>query len=571
MSADHRFDRRQLLKIGGIAGIGIAGMSVAGCGASDRPSGGQPGRSGSEDDRRSGFDDAEDGRSGFDDDERVLTSRVTLPAVFVTALPTLPTLKSTGRRNGQDVYELTQRTATHEIVPGLKTTVWGYDGMFPGPTIEARRGAPIVVRIHNELPVPTTTHLHGGVTPPVSDGYPTDVTVPRGYPERVDAAMHSMQMSDGQTMGPMGSRPDPKVWTTHQEYKDYEYPIEQRSTMLWYHDHRMDFTGPQVWRGLAGAFIVRDEQEETLGLPAGEKELVLVICDRAFAEDGEFMYPSVDPTLIHRAGDEEDYMEGALGDVILVNGAPWPVSKVANTRYRLRILNASNARRYDLQMHPSGGDQRAPFVQIGSDAGLLAAPQQLASIPVAPGERFDVIVDFSSYPVGTEIVLSNSLDKGNTGQVMKFVVDRVETDESRPLPTQLVGDFEVLNAQQAVTSRRFDFGKDDSTGIWTINGQPFDPAANTASPKLGTVERWRFSTDWVSHPVHAHLGQFQVLSRGGRRPDPSDAGWKDTVNVTRDGPVEVLIKFTDYKGRYMLHCHNLEHEDMAMMANFTVT
>jgi FtsP/CotA-like multicopper oxidase with cupredoxin domain len=381
-----------------------------------------------------------------------------------------------------------------------------------------------------------------------------------------------MQMPEGQSMsmGPTGSRPDPKVWTTHQEYKDYEYPIEQRSSMLWYHDHRMDFTGPQVWRGLAGAFIVRDEQEANLGLPSGNKELVLVVCDRAFAENGDFLYPSLDPTLIKRAGVKSDYMEGALGDVTLVNGAPWPVAKVANTRYRLRILNASNARRYNLQLHANHGEQRPPFTQIGSDGGLLAAPQQLASIPIASGERFDVIVDFSQYPVGTEVLLSNSLDEGTRGQVMKFVVDRVETDESRPLPTRLVDDFEVLEAGQAVTTRRFAYGKDDSAGIWTINDRPFNPAESTASPRLDSVELWRFSTDWVSHPVHAHLGHFQVLSRGGHPPDPSDAGWKDTVNLTRDGPVEVLIKFTGYKGRYMLHCHNLEHEDMAMMTNFTV-
>ena len=554
MTSDHRLDRRQLLKLGGIAGVGIAGIGIAGFEVGGR----------SRSKASAGAD--------FGDNERVLASQVPLPKLFTTVLPTLPTLKPTGRRSGQDLYELAQWASAQEILPGLKTTVWGYEGRFPGPTIEARRGAPIVVRIHNRLPVPTTTHLHGGVTPASSDGYPTDLTVPRGYSKRVDAAASSMQMSGGQTMltAPAGSRPDPKVWTTHQGFKDYEFPIAQRSAMLWYHDHRMDFTGPQVWRGLAGAFIVRDEQEEKLGLPSGEKELVLVICDRAFAENGAFLYPSLDPTLINRAGIKDDYMEGVLGDVILVNGAPWPVAKVAATRYRLRFLNASNARRYNLQMHANRGGQRLPFVQIGSDGGLLAEPQQLDAIPIASAERFDVIVDFSQYPVGTELVLSNSLDRGTSGQVMKFVVDRVETDESRPLPKRLVDDFETLDRGQAVKTRHFAFGKNDSDGIWTINGQPFNPTKTTANPKLNTVELWRFSTDWVSHPVHAHLAHFQLLSRGGRRPDPSDGGWKDTVNVTRDRPVEVLVKFTGFKGRYMLHCHNLEHEDMAMMANFTV-
>jgi len=334
----------------------------------------------------------------------------------------------------------------------------------------------------------------------------------------------------------------------------------------------MDFTGPQVWQGLAGAFIIRDDQEDKLGLPSGEKELVLVICDRAFAAGGDFLYPSIDKRLADHAGTKDDYMNGVMGDVILVNGAPWPVAKVANTRYRLRLLNASNARPYNLQLHASTGQQRASFVQIGSDGGLLAQPQQLASIAIAQAERMDVIVDFSAYPVGTELVLTNSLGKGTAGQVMKFVVDRKQQDPSTPLPKRLVPDFEVLDKSQAVATRRFDFRFDYDANTWTINDQPFDPATSLASPKLDTVELWRLSNNRndSSHPVHVHLAHFQVISRDGRKPDQADAGWKDTVNLTRHGDVDVLVKFSGFKGRYMLHCHNLEHEDMAMMANFTV-
>ena len=265
-------------------------------------------------------------------------------------------------------------------------------------------------------------------------------------------------------------------------------------------------------------------------------------------------------------------MNGVTGDVILVNGAPWPVAKVANTRYRLRLLNASNARHYHLQLHTTAGETRAPFVQIGSDGGLLAEPQQLTSIPISQAERFDVIVDFSKYPVGTELVLTNSLEKGSVGQVMKFVVDREEKDPSAPLPNRLVPDFEVLKRSQAVKTRHFDFRFDFGAGNWTINGQRFDPAKSMASPKLDTVELWRLSSNFndSDHPVHVHLAHFQVISRDGRQPDEADAGWKDTVNLTPHGNVEVLVKFSGFKGRYMLHCHNLEHEDMAMMANFTV-
>ena len=558
MTSHERIDRLRFLSVGAIVGLGlVGGRSVVG---TKRGSGTTDGALG-------------EAARGSGSVGHLLTSEVPLPKRFTLDLPILSTLKPTGRRNGRDLYEITQRAADREILPGLKTTVWGYNGRFPGPTIEARRGVPIVVRMHNQLPVPTTTHLHGGVTPADSDGYPTDLTVPRGYTKRVDAATHAMSAGSGQTtMGPTGSEPDPKVWTVHQGFKDYEYPIEQRATMLWYHDHRMDFTGPQVWRGLAGAFLVRDQQEDKLGLPSGEKELVLVICDRAFAASGDFLYPSLDKTLITRAGIKDDYMDGVVADVILVNGAPWPVAKVANTRYRLRLLNASNARPYNLQLHATAGAKRAPFVQIGSDGGLLAEPQQLSSIPIAPAERFDVIVDFSKYPVGTTLVLTNSLGKGTAGQVMKFVVDRAEKDQSTPLPKRLVPDFEVLKKSQAATTRQFDFSFNYDADIWTINGHPFDPAKSLAGPKLGTVELWRLGNteNDSDHPVHLHLAHFQVISRDGRKPDQADAGWKDTVNLKPHGNVEVLVKFTGFKGRYMLHCHNLEHEDMAMMANFTV-
>ena len=564
VTSNQRIDRRRFLAAGGVAGLGLLG--VAGCGSGsvvkkNRVSGEADGA----------FGGAE---RGSDRVARTLTSEAPLPKPFTSDLPILPTLKPTGRRGGQDLYEITQRAADREILPGLKTSVWGYDGQFPGPTIAARRGEPIVVRMHNQLAVPTTTHLHGGITPAASDGYPTDLTVPRGYTKRVDAAVHAMSTGGGQkmAMGPTGTRPDPKVWTVHQGFKDYEYPIEQRSTMLWYHDHRMDFTGPQVWRGLAGAFIVRDEQEDKLGLPAGDKELVLVICDRAFAASGAFLYPSLDETLINHAGTKSEYTNGVMGDVILVNGAPWPVAKVANTRYRLRLLNASNARQYSLQLHATAGEKRPPFVQIGSDGGLLAEPQRLTSIPIAQAERFDVIVDFSKYPVGTELVLTNSLDKGTTGQVMKFVVDREEKDQSTPLPKRLVPDFEVLKKSQAVTARRFDFRFNYDAKTWTINGNPFDPTKSLASPELDTVALWHLSSNAndSSHPVHMHLAHFQVISRNGHQPSLADAGWKDTVNLAPHGQVDVLVKFTGFKGRYMLHCHNLEHEDMAMMANFTV-
>jgi spore coat protein A len=340
--------------------------------------------------------------------------------------------------------------------------------------------------------------------------------------------------------------------------------MDQRAATLWYHDHRMDFTGPQVYRGLAGFHIVRDDEDDALPLPAGDKDVPLMICDRAFAADGSLRYPALDPAG-NDPGVRPDFMEGVLGDVILVNGAPWPLLEVANTRYRFRLLNASNARHFELALDPSPPAGTA-FVQVGSDGGLLAGPVGHDRLPIAPGERYDVVVDFSRYRVGTEITLVNRLGGGGVGRVMRFRVARRERDEST-VPSGL-GEVEPLRRSQASRVREFEFRRGTARDMrgWTINGQAFDPTRVDARPRLGDVEIWRFTTDF-HHPVHLHLVSFQVLSRKGS-PPAYDAGWKDTVGLEVYDQVEVIARFTGYQGRYVLHCHNLEHEDMAMMATF---
>jgi spore coat protein A len=391
------------------------------------------------------------------------------------------------------------------------------------------------------LPVPTSTHLHGGVNPPDSDGFPLDLVTPAGY-----------------SPAPPNRGPGSRV---HEATRDYQYPMTQRAATLWYHDHRMDYTAPQVWRGLAGAFIVSDDEEDALPLPRGDRDIPLLICDRAVEADGSLRYPLRDMSMA-TPGTAETYLSGLFGDVIVVNGAAWPRLEVANVRYRLRLINASNARRYRLEL--SG---KLPFTQIGSDDGLLAAPVTRADVLMAPGERYDVVVDFSQVPVGIEVTMVNTVGTGSARDVMRFVVTRAATDDSR-IPARLA-DVEVLTASQAVTTRHFDFRY--VAGRWTVNGKPYDPAGSIAAPRLDTVELWRFTSDF-HHPVHVHLAHFQVLTRGGAgRGDPAEGGWKDTVDVRPYETVEVLVKVAGYRGRYMLHCHNLEHEDMAMMANFDVT
>jgi spore coat protein A, manganese oxidase len=472
----------------------------------------------------------------------LIRSELPLPRPFQVPLPVPPVAQPARSDAGADYYELTQREATVEILPGVRTSIWGYEGRFPGPTIESRRGRRTVIRHRNELAVPVSVHLHGGHTAAEHDGYPTDLVLPAGE------------------AGGAVQRPG---WSFHEGAKEYEYPMEQRAAVLWYHDHRMDFTGPQVYRGLAGFHIVRDDEDEALPLPAGERDIPLMICDRAFAADGSLRYPARHEDGHH--GVQQHYVEGVLGDVILVNGAPWPVLEVANTRYRFRLLNASNARHYQLALDPP--PPGAAFVQVGSDGGLLDRPIGHDRLRIAPAERYDVVVDFSHYPLGSEVTLVNTIGRDGVANVMRFVVARRERDEST-VPARL-GEVEPLRRSAATRLRSFAFrrGAVDGGRGWTINGESFDPTRVDARPRLGDVEIWRFTTDF-HHPVHLHLVPFQVLSRNGGAPLDRDAGWKDTVDLEVYDQVEVIMRFTGYRGRYVFHCHNLEHEDMAMMANF---
>ncbi|MER5771995.1 multicopper oxidase family protein [Streptomyces sp. NPDC001985] len=464
------------------------------------------------------------------------------PEAFKAPLPLPPVLKPSRTEGGVDHYDIVQKAALVEILPGLRTEIWGYNGLFPGPTLVTRRNRKIVVRHTNELDVPTVVHLHGAKVTAEHDGYPTDLVLPAGG-------------WSGHTHGGDVSRGT----------REYHYPGDQPAATLWYHDHRMDFTGPQVYRGLAGFHLVHDDEEDSLPLPRDERDIPLMICDRAFAEDGSFTYPAKDPSLKGEHGVTEEFMEGVLGDVVLVNGAPWPVLEVSAARYRFRLLNASNARRYRLSLDP--GPQSGPaFVQVGSDAGLLGAPVRHSEIQFAPAERFDVVVDFSRYPVGTKVTLRNELGEGGAGKVMQFHVVRRARDSSR-VPATLAA-FEPLSRSDASVTRTFHFNQRGDDG-WDINGKVFDAGRDDALPKLGSTEIWKFDGD-AFHPVHLHLAHFQVLSRNGRGPGAYDAGWKDTVDLASGKEIEVIARFTGYRGRYVFHCHNLEHEDMGMMANLRV-
>ncbi|WP_236791772.1 multicopper oxidase family protein [Amycolatopsis sp. GM8] len=463
------------------------------------------------------------GASGSASTGTVLRSGLPLPTAFTRPLPVPPVLAPVRRDASTDHFEITQARAMVSLLPGVRTEIWGYNGIFPGPTIVSRRGRTTVVRHRNLLPVPTVVHLHGGRTPHDSDGYPMDL--------------------------------HPPLSTT-----DYTYPLDQRAAALWYHDHRMDFTGPGVWRGLAGFHLIRDDEEDALGLPAGARELPLMLTDRSFAADGSLRYPSLDPTLTMTPGVTAPYMAGVLGDVMLVNGAPWPLADVDGAQYRLRVLNACNARRLDLRLDPGGS-----LTQIGTDGGLLATPVHHDHFELAPAQRLDAIVDFSAYRPGTEVTLVNDFGAGRMGEVLRFRVGERAPDRFR-LPDRLSA-IEPLGPP--VVTRTMRFAYEGASRGWTINGQGFGTDVIAARPALGTTEVWRLMTDF-HHPVHLHLNPFQVLSRGITGPGEFDAGWKDTIDLRPAEEAAIAVRFDGYRGKYVFHCHNLEHEDMMMMANFEV-
>ncbi|QIN81370.1 multicopper oxidase domain-containing protein [Rubrobacter tropicus] len=478
--------------------------------------------------------------------DRIPTSR--LPRPFTSPFAVPPVLKPQTVGN-TDYYRMTMTNAPVRVLPGFpKTEIWGYNGITPGPTIIQERGRETVVRQINAIRSPdhlhTSVHLHGNATKPQYDGYANDVTKPG--------------------------------WG-----KDYRYPNGQPARTLWYHDHGVHVTSENAYRGLAGLYITHDEHERGLGLPKGYHDPVartgydvpLVIRDAVFATNGSLIF------------DREE--QGSLfGDVILVNGVPWPVMKVERRKYRFRVLNASISRSYKLAL--SSGD---PMTVIGSDGGLMPHPVRTGSVRVGMAERYEIVIDFARYKVGTSIVLRNgdlpnNREEKNTNVVMRFdvVSDATDTSGNRvPWNLGKVGDGDYdpmpLLPSQSTHTERFVFER--KNGNWVINDGTWKDIEdsgnqlNAAVCKKDEIEIWEFqnkSGGWF-HPIHVHLIDFKILSRtGGKSPGvlPYERGPKDTAYVGENETVRVLAKFGPHQGRYMMHCHNLTHEDHDMMTQFQV-
>ncbi len=414
---------------------------------------------------------------------------------------------------GQNI-SLTAREADVQILNGEATRMWTYNGTFPGPTIRATSGQPTNVTLTNSLPAAgaLSLHNHGNHSTPANDGQPD-----------------SFLIAPGQS----------KTYA----YTGTENGGGERGATQWYHDHRMDVTGRNVWMGLAGFYLI-DDPADPVSLPKGEFDVPLMLADRSFNASNQLSY-SFDAT-------------GLTGDHALVNGVPQPYFEVAARRYRLRILNASNLRDYELEL--SNGQ---PLLQIGTDAGLLPAPVSRQQILIGPAERVDVVVDFAG-KLGQDVVLRNAAGKGATGDLLQFRVRGVVTDDSS-VPARL-RPLESLG--EPIATRTFEFAR--TNGKWTINGLGFDPNRVDASPVLGTTEKWvlRNPGGW-SHIVHIHDVDQQLLARNGGAAAPWELT-KEAWHIGGGQTVEVKLRFTDNVGRYVIHCHVLEHEDMAMMAQFEV-
>lgn len=488
----------------------------------------------------------------------------------------------------------------------LMTTVWGYGTevqppTYPGRTFIAQKDQPVTVQWRNALTgpagaplphllpvdtsihwanptgwplsgVPIVTHLHGGHSRSDSDGLPDAWFTPNGGPT-----------------GRLFSEP-------------YVYDNDQQGATLWYHDHALGITRLNVYAGLAGFYLLRDANEASLNLPLFPYEVPIVIQDRMFTAAGELFLPS-EPE--GAGAPNPSVLPEFFGDFILVNGQAWPVLDVEPRRYRLRLLNGSDSRFYNLFL--SSGQ---PFVQIGTDAGFLAAPVALDQLTLGPGERADVIVDFTGR-AGQTIVVRNeaktpfpggeTIDPRTVGQIMAFRVSKpLAGPDTSSVPGNLrplYGPIQPLTPV-AKTRQLLLFEGTDGFGrlmpmLGTLSAGPMmwdEPV--TENPLLNEIEVWEiFNLTEDAHPIHLHLVSFQILNRqkfhGGRMmmmvppqqvrvigqpkpPEANERGWKDTAQMFPGEVTRIAARF-DRPGEYVWHCHILSHEDHEMMRPFVVS
>jgi blue copper oxidase len=407
--------------------------------------------------------------------------------------------------NSPNGYELNCINAG-SINVGGKTVgnLWSYNGNYPAETLIATKGETVKITLKNNLPEETITHWHGMIVDHHNDGGP----------------MHHV--------------------TTGSPY-NYNFPVIQRAALNWYHPHPHMLTGKQVNLGMAGAFIIRDAEENAIGLPSGKYEVPLIIRDVTIDKSGNLSYK---PT-----------SGGFNGQAPMVNGILSPYLEVDKAVYRFRILNGANSRIFGLALG-NGGSVKL----IGNDGGLLPASVLQTRMDISPAERLDILVDFRGLSGGVMLK-----DMRTGWDLLEFRVNG-STVNNFDYSKSITSVISSLSAPE--TTRIFSFD-----GMTKINGLEYSMDRIDWTVPFGKTEKWIFKTNGnAPHPVHIHGASFQVISRSGGRGKtyPWEAGWKDTVLLEDSETVEVLIRFDGYKGMYLMHCHKLEHEDLGMMANFEV-
>ncbi len=571
---------------------------------------------------------------------QVLLDPMTQPK-FVNPLPNAldPSFVYTEASTNHYEIEMKQTTQWLGLVDPVSgahliTTIYGYGNAantsqsptFPGRTFEVQKNQQITVQWYNHLPssghlFPIDTTIHWAYTLP---GYGASYLNTYGPPVVPHLhGGHTESESDG--LPEQWWAPNEAVTGPHFVKSEYTYDNDQQAATLWYHDHGLGITRLNVYAGLAGFYLLRDDQDtglddNPLGLPAFPYEVPLVIQDRMFTSDGQLYYPSADPALPPGTPNPTALPE-FFGDFILVNGVAWPVMQVEPRKYRLRILNGSDSRFYDMFL--SNGQ---PFLMIGTDDALLNTPVTQTHLLIGPGERYDVIVDFAGFQ-GQTIVVKNRArspyPKGATvnphtaGQIMAFKVSLPMSSTESTLATNLNSAFNPL-VQTGATRKLMLFEATDSYGRlqpmlgvvgettnkdgYIVNGTLTWDDAITELPKLNDTEVWEiYNATEDAHPIHLHLVAYQLINRqkftaavttkpninhdgsestGGilsniklkgqpKGPEPYELGWKDT-GIMYPGEVTRIITTFDRLGRYVWHCHILSHEDHEMMRPFEV-
>ncbi len=497
----------------------------------------------------------------------------------------------------QKFYTLRTKEGWHSFHKQLAPQkIWGYDGILPGPTFVARYGEPIIVRNYNELPSNSfgfgspeiSTHLHNLHCASESDGYAGDwysADPLKGKGDTLDAA------------GGYKDHHYPNCYAGYDAYYATNGDPREALGTLWYHDHREHHTAPNCYRGLTGFYLLFDDIDsgneldpnpKALRLPSGvgKYDIPLNIQDIALDASGYLFYDPFEN-------------KGILGNKFCVNGKIQPYFKVEKRKYRFRLLDASLARFYEFYLTDANGVNQS-FTYIANDGNLLPAPiPGMKKIQVAPAERADIVIDFAQYPIGTQLFLVNRLiqtdGRGPEGsetnvrntsglltkagtQLLRFEVsseaplvrglDGIDTRDPSQVPAKL-RELPLINTSEVVKTRTFEFDKVNE--VWTVNGKLFDVKNATVKVKRGTAEIWKLigHGSW-HHPVHIHLEEGRILTRNGKPPPAHEIGRKDVYVLAPDEEVRVFIRFRDFTGKYMMHCHNLTHEDHAMMVRFDI-